>query len=751
MDGISIKAKRNRWRIWSAAVAILLIGMACSLGQSQNNANQPVESTATLKAGSAAQADAPTQEVAAPQTVSVLRVDGSEEQILYQITSYAALLRQKMESGEWTEAEGLIQLLRLFTGEISQAEVPGSEIVLAQGGTGIVRWAEDYINADGSNPEDVAEMERLLAKIFPTADMLDQISVPSGETGSLSAVHLAKPATQATETSCQTLASQGFDSKYYDGDHCYVYDEAQVNGHKYRVYYPTWWQGQDDKKTIIDSALLALVDSAATFNAFGTFEDVNLMVSMLPYPDDTETSVTDALQSFTPAGSACPLTVFPDSASTGMDYFKQTIAHEAFHCFQDWNFNTVPYDPNAWWLEGSAEFFSNVVYPSNNAEYGFLGQFDTASVNSSLQQMDYENFIFFQYAANHYTESGVIDLLNKLGNASGSAATLAGHDNMDAVFQEFVVAYMSTGVADTGGGFIKVAVPSVTRTETVDEEGEESFTTSAFVASRYTLKYKQEKRFLQTPSAEGTGKHSAAKYILRVDPSKWSDIPPEIRSTCDDDLLYSLVVTTTDTGSAFTQKINVDEVQDAECDPCLLGVWEVDNDSFEQFILGIIENQGGIPNMPGGAELILEITGSNYVEFLEEGDLTTRRDAYTISIGITGYTTFDTVIDSQGTATYTADGETMEVTNAVDYVNSIQASVSGVPISINQTPGASTYNFFGTTASGPGLDPSDGPQETSGSYVCTEETLTLDQEAYGELLFNRVEKILPTPVPTASP
>jgi hypothetical protein len=35
--------------------------------------------------------------------------------------------------------------------------------------------------------------------------------------------------------------------------------------------------------------------------------------------------------------------------------------------------------------------------------------------------------------------------------------------------------------------------------------------------------------------------------------------------------------------------------------------------------------------------------------------------------------------------------------------------------------------------------------------VCDENILVIDHPEFGELLYNRVEKIMPTPVPTMSP
>ncbi len=269
----------------------------------------------------------------------------------------------------------------------------------------------------------------------------------------------------------------------------------------------------------------------------------------------------------------------------------------------------------------------------------------------------------------------------------------------------------------------------------------------AFLPARFRAEYEKENRFLQEPKPTGDGQYSTADDKLRHDPASWSDLPPEIRSTCKDDVRYALVVTTTDTNANYEFKIIVNEVEKAECDPCLLGVWEVDNDSFEEFMMGVMQSLG--ESLPAG--FTQEINGHYYTEFNEEGEMLTRRDGFSIAFGLEGNKTMTTIIDSQGKGNYSADGERIKFTQVTDYVNQVEARLDNVPFSISQAPGAGSATIFGQTAGIPGYEDDNQPQSSSGSYVCKQETLLIDQDQYGEILFNRVEKILPTPVPTAHP
>ena len=732
-----------------AIMIFALLAASCSTSQ-QDPSQMPDQASSTQSSSTQ-----PTSDVSPPteepeRTLTVTRMDGTQEEVPYRITGYASLLEQHLESGLWTESEGLITLLKLFTGEIDRSEIPDAQYLVTRGGTGIVRLAYEYLAREDADPQAAAEMERLLAQLFPSEETLAEISQPAEPTRSSRSPHLGAPNPQASPGTCQRLASSGFDDQYFSEENCYIYKQVKVGSYFYRVYYPAWWQGED-KLQLVDAALEALEHSAETYKTLGDMKDINLLFSLLPDPEDTPGDVSLGVQQ--PAGkfSACQLTLFPAADESGLKTFQQTIAHEAFHCFQDWNFSSSGYEANAWWLEGSAEYFSNVAYPKTNSEHAWLDDFDTNSVNNSLLEMDYENFLFFQYAGNRYGNAGTIELLKKLADGSGSATALANFSDMETVFQEFVVAYMSRGIKDSSGDRIREPNPVVIRKEPIDKEGEESFQVEAFVAGRFTLAYKQEKRFLEQTEGSGEGKHSAAKFKERQDPGKWSDIPPEIRSTCKDDLLYSLVVTTVKPGNTYTQEITVDKVENAECDPCLLGIWQVDNNSFEAFVRRSLTQAGGLSGLPSGATPTFDVRGSQLVEFREEGDLLTRRVGFEIQVGAAGYSSFVTTVNAQGSGIYISDGEELEIYDLTDYVSQARATMDGVDISVNLTPVGTTYNFFGNTGVGPGAGGQTNLQETGGAYTCNEDTFTFTQEGLGQMLFLRVDKILPTPVPTASP
>ncbi|HSM26315.1 MAG TPA: hypothetical protein VK856_15740 [Anaerolineaceae bacterium] len=751
--------KKNRMKIGLGMMVLILILSACNFGSFFNNDQNELSSTPTSFSNDVSEgndgSDTFSQEGenVEPEniieTITVFRMDGTEEEIPITYTSSTDLLEAKISSGEWTEGEGLVLIIKYFFGEVAIEEYPEFEYVLEDNGTGILRLAHEY---KSQNPDDtviINELNRLISQMKPSDEVLDLISQSANTTSNVGLAKSAMLNMQASAENCANFQQLGFDPDHFNGEHCYLYEEAMVNGQTYRIYYPSWWQGDDTKKPLLDSSLLALIGSAATFSEFGNFYDINMIFSLSVYPE-----LTNALGIQHPISGSetCPITFFNTIDGMSLENYEQTIAHEAFHCFQDWNTPTGDYDSNKWWLEGSAEYFSNVVYPLANYEHRFLNQFDLRSRNQSLQKMSYENFIFFQHAANTYGNQQVIELLRALGNASGSASALASFQDMSDTFFDFVYKYMSTGINDTGGSMIIKQPIAVTAIIPITDEGEETFSTDAFVASRYGMKYEQEKRFLQSPKPDENIKYSTVKSKERRDPSKWSDLPPELRSTCDEDLLYAMAVTTTETGGSLDFIAEIEKVEEAECDPCLLGVWEVNNSSFEEYIKRLLDSQGGLEEFPPGMELLLEVEGHYYVEFKVDRELFTRRDNFTIVTGAEGFPGFKTIIDSQGNGEYsTTDGERLSLYDVVDYVNQVEGSIDGMPINVTLTPGTGTYSMFGVSGSGPGYENDSDRDSVTSDYLCEEDILIIDDPEFGELLFDRVEEIIPTPVPTMSP
>ena len=236
---------------------------------------------------------------------------------------------------------------------------------------------------------------------------------------------------------------------------------------------------------------------------------------------------------------------------------------------------------------------------------------------------------------------------------------------------------------------------------------------------RFHVAYDQELRILQS-DASTEGLRSMVKVAERSDRSAWKGIFPEVRSTCEKpaQFLGAVTDTTTDASSTVEVVIVIDEIEEAACDPCVLGTWSLDLDTFKQQILASVASEGGLP--PG---VDFDISGAYYVAFDDELIVREQRDGLVIAASLGGTAGFTTRIDSFGSGTYSADGELLTLSDIVESHNQVQVSL----------PIDGTYRFPGAISEG------------VGTYTCDADRLVVTVEDYPPVTFARVDKILTPP------
>ncbi|MCB2178804.1 hypothetical protein KQH61_05270 [bacterium] len=726
----------KRINILLTLTALFAVGIACSTlsGSSANNPSQN-------NGGNDEILVTPTPTLADPGGTAPTETTASVE--LPPLT-FESLLETGIETGQWTEGEGLVLFLQYFVGETAENAIAQASDVEEEAATGIVRMAGDYLNQPENDPALAQEIERLLRMLFPPQEVLDSLSSPTSLNASHKLAASSPPAAAQSEAACMDFAGTGYEGNIDLGVTCYLYIEKELDGSTLRVYYPEWWQGDVEKETQINITMDALGDAGNTYSDFDnlTVKNVNLVFAILP---DGRTN--GAQYYFKTDTQACPITMFPQAiANYNTDQYKQIVAHEMFHCVQDWSFpNTSPYGAHKWWLEGTAHYYSNLVYPTANREWSSLEWWDYRSTSEPIFDMTYENFAFFQFMGNTYTASGLIDMLKEVSAAGDRAAqetTLGGMHNVDTNFNRFVVEYLSSGIPDSGGGVITKSPARVTGEKTISDKGEVEFTVQPFVAMRYYVDYEKEKRFLQSPVNPDDTKFSSVEYKLHQSFSAWSDLPPEVRSECNDKVRYLFALTTTkDSYTSYTA--NVTLAEKAECDPCLLGTWDVDPESFAAYMEAIMAKS------PTPQSMDLTVGGHQYLQFVEDGKVLSQRADFTITIN----NQVSTIINGAGSGTYTADGEKMTVSNFLDVTESVALNYGNGQLVYQNSGDQASFSIFGEQYDTLGVDLNDGntPTSTSAQYVCNQDTLTITLPEFGDLMFNRVDKILPTPVPTAAP
>ena len=81
---------------------------------------------------------------------------------------------------------------------------------------------------------------------------------------------------------------------------------------------------------------------------------------------------------------------------------------------------------------------------------------------------------------------------------------------------------------------------------------------------------------------EDNGTYTAVLLKKRRQLSAWSKLPEVVLGQCEDPTKYVALVTTTDPQNTKLT-IEVTKMQEADCDPCLLGAWEIDQGGLCRF------------------------------------------------------------------------------------------------------------------------------------------------------------------------
>ena len=389
--------------------------------------------------------------------------------------------------------------------------------------------------------------------------------------------------------------------------------------------------------------------------------------------------------SFRPDTEACPVIIYP-AAMTALDIleYKQLIAHEIFHCFQAWNLPDQllgPGNDSKWWAEGSAEYFSNLVYPEVNFEHRSAADFSRLSTFRPLTNMSYGNFAFFQFMGNRIHPEGVIAMLRTMPTIPGldaQIAALAAVPDMEATFEEFVRSVLDNTLYDSDGETINIPI-NYTNEFLFTDIASIDFSGQPFVVARYRITFAGEREFTIFSVSVGAGRSGA-----RVGGAAggWALIPVNVGG-CGE-LEYILYVITTTPGVERAETIATTSVTEAPCDECLIGRWEATNDSIISYMQAVVSAGGD--NVP----TVESVTGTMFMEFDANGfgfggyeNLTVHETGVGGNEGTEVFYTFD---GFSGGA-YRADGSVLTgMSETTDIVVTVQIFANGVSMGSSTVP-----------------------------------------------------------------
>lgn len=409
---------------------------------------------------------------------------------------------------------------------------------------------------------------------------------------------------------------------------CIEHSNEHINGADFRVIYPAEWataSGGGWGQGFLDPAREAMRRSVEVFGPLGTMGSATLVFRLLEDVPGSDPRANTSLVEWVDRGpgeppndQACSIFVYPVSITDSVEAFRQVIAHEMFHCFQAYTFPSVDIEnpvANQWWVDGSADYFSNVAYPNVNLEYEQIEKFDATSETTPITSMSYEASFFFQYLGNTIGDAEIIRLLGTLpvgGDEATQQAALRAFMDMDAMFQEFAQQYLDGELLDTNGAPIPFSPTFNTKTH---------FNASAnFVAEIAPFTIRRREVVFEDPltyilSIEETSGNS--NYAFRTESGDWGDAPAMV--DCDDPRIWRAAYTSVgEDGSALVPAKLTATVtaQDGECEPtaeaadtCLIGRWSVaDYDAFMRAALAAAgATDGATPITFEGSQGLLDI------------------------------------------------------------------------------------------------------------------------------------------------
>ncbi len=501
----------------------------------------------------------------------------------------ALLYREKLAKGEWDEKTLILENLKIIAGKKTSQEVYGLPKVKSPHLNAIKRRAHQYLER-GQDETAKSEIKRLLKKIYP------DFSKPS-------------PKTSLNKNNFEIISKAHADAPTCFGGLCYETHSFAGGGHSNALYVE---ESVGTTPAFISAVQEAVTDSLNTYQGVGLSARQVAVIVMNRFNDTVDVEADGGIESFRGA-STCTVYVWGHGVENyntrGAAYFKQMLAHEIFHCVQSLNFPRQMGGPSTeatdWWVEGTADYFSNVVYPATNAEYVYDADFDANAEHTPLYRMSYEANVFFQDFANQSSDAAILALIVSLPT-SGSFAeqqnAIAALGSMPNIFHKFAEHYLDEKIRDSSGA-MRSLTPDWGSTEEISEARTLSYSVEPFVIGRKKLHFNpRHQLFNITVNEEQPGKYSSQKQGEHT----WAPLPARIgRSACheSEDSTYKLAQTkVAPSAETYSLEIQVssaasspapDGVNTEARDSCLFGNWELDPASHAAALNSVMATIGG--------------------------------------------------------------------------------------------------------------------------------------------------------------
>ena len=401
--------------------------------------------------------------------------------------------------------------------------------------------------------------------------------------------------------------------KYGELD-CVEFKPTSPAGNRF-FYENTSWSSQDLLESRLTATAEALEKAKAFYASFTKVPPVYVVLVAKQPPGSGGLEIWGSAEpDIRKNGEPCPISLKPASLTAKDASFRQLIAHELFHCVQHENmpkaYTGVGVDPaqwektTEWWVEGTAEFFSSLVYPSANLEWSKTKLYDA---NQTLfeQVSGYSLAAYYQAMSGEYgtQPQQLFDHLKKLPSQGGLAEQRKAWSSifyMRAGFHKFAQDFILNKIVDPGGGYMPMTYLGMFEDIEVKKKTDTyQMFFLPWVVKTFKLKLKPGAVYTVKSRAQQS-QQTGAKFSIRpLNAPYWMDLniaDQRIDVSCfDDDQFYEVLVTRTDADTgAVNEPLDI-EVEDKPCEcekkkhpiaECFVGSWVLDNSIFSQIFDG---------------------------------------------------------------------------------------------------------------------------------------------------------------------
>lgn len=254
----------------------------------------------------------------------------------------------------------------------------------------------------------------------------------------------------------------------------------------------------------------------------GGTDDVTVFASMLLPAEGAPAGDDETEGAAVTAPDGCRMIVYP--GVVGRADLAYLIAHEFFHCVQYATQGRVKTmsGGNAWWVEGSAEWFAALSFPASTASDAYVAGFDAISHDTPLTSMDYDSVVFFFWLSQNFGPSMVMALMDALPVRAGAAAQQAavlGLLSEDDLLR-FAQDYLDREIRRPGGGAI-ASHPFPGDIYVYDETRQHRIEADAFVLARAQLEFACGRWTMRR-------NHEDGRWRVKKPAEDWMEMPEQI-------------------------------------------------------------------------------------------------------------------------------------------------------------------------------------------------------------------------------